>query len=124
MNYKFANKYSYLVFDQVTIRESVEKLMKYKNNPFLPSEIVLSLKFLDFDELWGVGKLEERKYSNEYTQLVINKKPKGELNTLDGWCRMNDDITLESFINSYYGVFESIEKWLDEHSNIKSELNI
>ena len=96
-----------------------EKISPYVNNPFLPKKIAESLQFLYMLNNHSINHIPNfeviRLFFND--ELPIN---------LDGlWhIESSNSITLKSYVENYILCLNIIENWINEHSNIKADLNI
>jgi hypothetical protein len=95
-----------------------EKLKYYNDNPVLPKKIRENLNFLkpspgdilDFNELDNVSALNF--YIND------SKTEKTD------WIYNENLYNLNEFVIKFRDLFTEIEKWINEHSNLKDDLNI
>lgn len=116
------NLYSYVIFDSITLKSSLSKISLLINNPFLPKEIASSLEFLNFNELWGVGN--DKSLIDEHSMIFFNIPPKTHISDVKDFCTGQKKITLKQFLENFENLFNTIEDWLNNHSNVRNDLNI
>ena len=117
-----SNPKAHILFTVEEMNSYFNEISVFRTNPFMPKEIAESLKFLSITFLESV--IKNPIYENENYKLSINKNPSKTVTQLDGWNKTHNDISFENFTNSYLECLTLIEKWIDKHSNFKSELNI
>jgi hypothetical protein len=62
-------------------------------------------------------------YQNESARVTINCKIKNAT-TLEGWSRPRNHMTFGDFLNHYINCLDSIENWINKHSNFRADLNL
>lgn len=114
---------SFVVFHIGDIENYFTKFNFLVSNPYMPKELIKKLEFLNINNFQGVEKIPY--YQNEYIKISINKSASSVvIEDLNGWYKMPNDMSLLTFINNYLLCLDSIEEWINKHSNIKSDLNI
>lgn len=117
------NVNSFVIFHVVDIENYFTKFNFLVSNPYLPKELINKLEFLNINNFQGVEK--NPAYQNEYVKISIhNSTSSVVIEDLNGWYKMPNDISLLTFISNYLECLNSIEEWINKHSNIKSDLNI
>ncbi|OOV16653.1 hypothetical protein [Flavobacterium sp. LM4] len=96
-----------------------EKISLYITNPFLPKKIGESLKFLYMRNNHSINHIPDF----EVIRLFFNDELPINLETL-WYIESSNTITLKSYIENYIICLDIIENWINEHSNIKADLNI
>jgi hypothetical protein len=67
--------------------------------------------------------ISEELYQNEHVKLAI-RKSLGSITDLENWYKPGKDFSLELFLKEYVKCLDTIESWINKHSDINSELNI
>jgi hypothetical protein len=96
-----------------------EKISPYTTNPFLPKKIGQSLQFLYMRNNHSINHIP----NFEVIRLFFNDELPINLDTL-WYIESSNTITLKSYIENYIICLDIIENWINEHSNIKADLNI
>lgn len=96
-----------------------EKISSYITNPFLPKKIGQSLQFLYMRNNHSINHIP----NFEVIRLFFNDELPINLDTL-WYIESSNTITLKSYIENYIICLDIIENWINEHSNIKADLNI
>lgn len=116
------NPNAYVLFHYDELNFYFTEIRKYRTNLYMPKEIIESLDFLAVNRLESVGD-NNLLYNNGNIKLTINRKPEN-ISELKNWYRTGQgDVTAKTFFTDYITLFITIENWIDNHSNIKSELN-
>lgn len=110
-----------IVFETKNIFEYLEQINLHKANPFMPKEIVKSLDFLSIGHLKGITK--DNEYLDKNIKISINNKIQNNLKD-EEWYKPSTEMEFGTFIFNYINTLDSIENWIDKHSNFKSELNL
>lgn len=96
-----------------------EKISFYITNPFLPKKIGDSLQFLYMRNNYSINHIHDF----EVIRLFFNDELPFDLDIL-WYIESSNTITLKSYIENYIICLNIIENWINEHSNIKADLNI
>lgn len=96
-----------------------DKISFYITNPFLPKKIGDSLQFLYMRNNHSINHISDF----EVIRLFFNDELPFDLDTL-WYIESSNTITLKSYIENYIICLNIIENWINEHSNIKADLNI
>lgn len=110
-----------VLFEPESIFTYIDVINLYRANPFMPKEIVESLDFLSITSLTTV--INDAKYNNNYVKVSINS-PMKNISTLDKWSRTRDAMDFQTLIMGYLNCLDSIEKWINKHSNFDADLNL
>ncbi len=110
-----------IVFETRNIFEYLQQINLHRANPFMPKEIVKSLDFLSIGHLKGITK--DNEYLDKNIKISINNKIQNILND-EEWYKPSTEMEFGTFIFNYINTLDSIENWIDKHSNFKSELNL
>jgi hypothetical protein len=96
-----------------------EKISPYFTNPFLPKEIQKGLQFLYMRNNHSINHIQDA----EVIRLFFSDELPFNLDTL-WYIESSNTITLKSYIQNYISCLDIIENWINDHSNIKADLNI
>ncbi|MFH6996537.1 hypothetical protein ACHRVZ_01320 [Flavobacterium sp. FlaQc-57] len=96
-----------------------EKISSYITNPFLPKKIGESLQFLYMRNNHSINHIADF----EVIRLFFNDELPINLDT-SWYIESSNTITLKSYLQNYITCLDIIENWINEHSNIKADLNI
>ena len=114
---------SFVIFHLGDIENYFSPFNILVSNPYMPKEIVKKLEFLNVNHFEGVK--ENLSYQNENIKISVYKPSISVvIPDLDDWYKMREDMSIATFINNYLDCLNSIEEWINKHSNIKSDLNI
>lgn len=111
-----------ITYDPSNFFEYKEKIALHISNPFMPKEIVKSLSFLSIGHLKSISN--DIEYKNKNVKILFNhsgKNPPTDDNILS---KPSIEMEFGTFIENYINIQNSIENWIDKHSNFKSELNL
>ena len=87
----------------------------------MPKEIVKSLDFLSIGHLKSISKYTE--YQDKNIQISINNKI-GNVIKDEEWSIPSTEMEFGTFIANYINTLDSIELWINKHSNFKADLNL
>ena len=110
-----------IVFEPRNIFEYLEQINIHRTNPFMPKEIVESLDFLSIGHLKGINK--DNEFLDKNIKISINNKIQNNLKE-EEWYKPSTEMEFGIFIFNYISTLDSIENWINKHSNFKSELNL
>jgi len=112
----------FVFFNFNNYNNEMNQVLSFSKNIWLPPEIKGVLSFLDLYSLNGID-LSSSIYKDNYIFININgRTPKEEKFNIG---KKNDnEIKYLDFIENIEKSVLSIEKWINQHSNIKFQLNI
>lgn len=95
-----------------------KELLRLKNNVWMPKEIRNQMKFL---ELYSTEvRTDMSKFDNNQSKIGFTRVKKEDKN----WAIKNDqDTTYLELIENFEKLFETIQSWLNKHTNIDFDLN-
>ena len=111
-----------IVFDPINYFEYKEKIALHISNPFIPKEIVESLSFLSVNHLKSINN--DIEYKSKKVKILFNHNSKNLLTDDNVLSKPSIEMEFGTFIENYINILNSIENWIDKHSNFKSELNL
>jgi hypothetical protein len=111
-----------IVFEPSNFFEYAEKIDIHSSNPFMPKEIVKCLIFLSVGHLKSISN--DIEYKNKKVEILFNHNSQNL--PIDDNVLSKPSIEMEfgNFIDNYINILNSIENWINKHSNFKSELNL
>ncbi|TRX24007.1 hypothetical protein [Flavobacterium franklandianum] len=110
-----------IVFETRNIFEYLEQINLHRANPFMPKEIVKSLDFLSIGHLKGITN--DNEYLDKNIKIFINNKIQNNLKDQE-WYKPSTQMEFGTFIMNYLNTLDSIENWINKHSNFKADLNL
>ncbi len=111
-----------IVFEPINFFEYTEKIALHISNPFMPKEIVESLSFLSVGHLKAISN--DIEYKNKKVKILFNHNSKNLPTEDNVLSKPSIEMEFGTFIQNYINILNSIESWIDKHSNFKSELNL
>lgn len=110
-----------VVFEATNFFEYLEQINLHRANPFMPKEIVKSLDFLSIGHLKSINN--DKEYQDKNIRISINNKIKNVIKD-EEWYKPSTEMEFGTFISNYINTLDSIEYWINKHSNFKADLNL
>lgn len=90
-----------------------------KNHPLLPSKIVKRMEFLEMSGGKGIDN------KSSFAKILYNTKDiNDKLNDEHWFFSNNNDCTVKQYIIKYHLLFNEIDKWFKENSNLPEKFNM